>query len=755
VAGRVVRVLPDEPAIAKTFDYLVPDELGDQVRVGTRVRVDLGGRRVSGWIVELDVAPPPGVTPRRVAKLSGWGPTPDLIDLAHWAAWRWSGRPAALLRTANPERNVPALPAAPPRQSRPPTTDPFYTTLFATSPAPPVPEPDPEPGADREPEPAGVGGEPDLGDWWDEDGDWDLGHGDVDGGDEAWGGLFAPAGDDEAPGDDDRLDPEPADLRQIGLFDGIDQAGRPLTGPEAWSDASGGAHEVEGQVGLFDGLAPPTPSTPPTAGAPPTGPPTDLEAPTPWFDRPVAVGPWATDTPRPGPGPATGLDTQGRAVLRLPPAADPAEVALAAAARGNALVVCPNVELARHVGRRLRRAGVPVAAHPREWALGAAGATVVGTRAAAWAPVGDLAAVVVVDEHDEGHAQEQTPTWNARDVAAERARRAGVPCVLVSPCPSLEAQAWGPLTVLSRNDERAGWPLVDVVDRRRDDPRTGLVSPRLVDVLRSDRRVLCVLNRVGRARLLACSACGELARCEACDAALSQLEAGRLACPRCHRERPQVCAACGATRLKLLRQGVSRVREELEALVGEPVGEVSSLKDGPAAAAIAHAARVVVGTEAVLHQAGRADAVAFLDLDQELLAPRYRAAEQALGLLARAARLVGGRDGGGRLVLQTRAPRHEAVLAALHADPTRVAEAEAERRRLLRFPPAAALAEVSGAAAGAFVEALGRPPGVDVMGPADGRWLLRAPDHPTLCDALAATPRPPGRLRLSVDPLRV
>ena len=41
------------------------------------------------------------------------------------------------------------------------------------------------------------------------------------------------------------------------------------------------------------------------------------------------------------------------------------------------------------------------------------------------------------------------------------------------------------------------------------------------------------------------------------------------------------------------------------------------------------------------------------------------------------------------------------------------------------------------------------------MGPADGRWLLRASDHTTLCDALAATVRPPGRVRIEVDPLRV
>jgi primosomal protein N' (replication factor Y) len=569
-----VRVLPDEPAIAKTFDYLVPEKFGDQVRVGTRVRIPLAGRRVGGWIVAVDVEPPPGVTPRPLARLSGWGPTPDLIDLADWAAWRWAGRPAQFLRTANPDRNVWALPHPP---------------LSRQAPS--------EPASDRSP--------------------------------------------------------------------------------------------------------------------------------------------------------------SERTVLRLPPAVDPAEVVLDMARSGNTLVICPNLGMAQAVRQRLRREGLTAASHPRDWALGAAGATVVGTRAAAWAPVGDLAAVVVVDEHDESHAQEQTPTWNARDVVIERARRSGVPCVLVSPCPSLEALAWGPLTTPSRQQERAGWPLVDVLDRRHDDPRTGLVAPKLVDVLRSGRRVLCVLNRVGRARLLACSGCGELARCEACDAALTQLEAGRLACPRCSRERPQVCAACGATRLKLLRQGVSRVREELEALVGEPVGEVSSLNDDPDEKAIAGAARVVVGTEAVLHQVGRADVVAFLDLDQELLAPRYRAAEQALGLLVRAARLVGGRAGGGRLVLQTRVPRHEVVLAALHADPTRVADAERDRRELLRFPPAAALAEVSGPAAPAFVAALGRPAGVEVMGPADGRWLLRAPDHATLGDALAALPRPPGRLRLVVDPLRV
>jgi len=164
---------------------------------------------------------------------------------------------------------------------------------------------------------------------------------------------------------------------------------------------------------------------------------------------------------------------------------------------------------------------------------------------------------------------------------------------------------------------------------------------------------------------------------------------------------------------------------------------------------------VVVGTEAVLHHVDRADVVAFLDLDQELLAPRYRAAEQALALLARAARLLGGRAEGGRLLVQTALAHHEVLQAVLHADPTRVSAVEGARRLELGFPPVTALAAVSGAGAEALAVVLAADPTVEVLGPADGRYLVRAPDHATLADALAAAPRPPARVRVEVDPLRV
>ena len=113
--GRVVRVLPDVVGIDREFDYVVPpawDDAGraERVEVGAMVRVQLSGRRVAGWITAVDVEPDPGVRLAPLAKLSGMGPSADVLDLAGWAAWRWAGRRVPFLRAASPERMVAAAP---------------------------------------------------------------------------------------------------------------------------------------------------------------------------------------------------------------------------------------------------------------------------------------------------------------------------------------------------------------------------------------------------------------------------------------------------------------------------------------------------------------------------------------------------------------------------------------------------------------------------------------------------------------------
>ncbi len=466
-------------------------------------------------------------------------------------------------------------------------------------------------------------------------------------------------------------------------------------------------------------------------------------------------------------------------VVRLPPATDLLDLVLAAATdphvrarEGTVLVLVPFVGWAERLCARLTRRGL---AATTDWVEARAGwPVVVGSRAGAWSPVPVLGAVVVLDAHDDAYREESAPTYGAVDVAIERARRAGVPCVLTSPVPPVTLT--GDLTVAGPpHEERAGWPALERVDRRGADPRTGLFSQEFVrlaravldaphpDQTQTPAPLVCVYNRKGGARLLACSHCGELARCLRCGAAMAAAaDKATLHCPRCDEVRPLVCASCGRLKMKTLRAGVSRVRDELTALLGVEVEEVS----GPAPAGGGHRAggtdaRVLVGTEAVLHRVRRAATVAFLDIDLHLLAPRLSATDETLALLVRAGRLVGPRGSGpawARVQVQTRVPDHPALEAAVRGDPAPVQAEEEAVRRSSDLPPFSALALVSGALAPVYAAALAQDAAraggaVSVTTAGDGSWLVRAPDHDVLCDLLARVERPSGRgLRVAVDP---
>lgn len=464
------------------------------------------------------------------------------------------------------------------------------------------------------------------------------------------------------------------------------------------------------------------------------------------------------------------------ALLRLAPSTDLLDLVLAvlndpatSTRPGSVLVLVPSVGWAERLTDRLVRRGV---AATTDWAEARSGwPVVVGSRAAAWSPLPQLAAAVVLDAHDESYREESAPTYNAVETVAERARREGALCVLTSPAPPVALSAGRSVVALPPAAEKAGWATLQCVDRRGADPHEGLFSPEFVRLARAvlddaaqlaERGPLvCVFNRIGRARLLACVRCGELAQCTRCGAAVRQVEGG-LRCPRCEEERPLVCAACGGLRLKTLRVGVSRLREEVAALLGAEVAEVS----GAVEAGATNGAPVLMGTEAVLHRVRRASAVVFLDIDLHLLAPRFSATDETVALLARSSRLVGPRPDGpesARILVQTRVPDHPVLRALGRGTPELLAADEEAMRREAGLPPFVALALVSGplaptyladvrALAGSSDPARSRPPTVSEL--ADDRFLVRAADHRALCDLLAEVPRPSGRgLRIEVDPV--
>ena len=207
--------------------------------------------------------------------------------------------------------------------------------------------------------------------------------------------------------------------------------------------------------------------------------------------------------------------------------------------------------------------------------------------------------------------------------------------------------------------------------------------------------------------------------------------------------------------MKTLRAGVSRLREELAALLGVEVGEVAGPRR-PGPEPPVPDAPVLIGTEAVLHRVRRAAAVAFLDIDLHLLAPRLSATEETLALFVRAGRLVGARGSGAALGAGA-GPDPGARPSACwrrsrSGEPAPVLAEEVAIRRASALPPFAALALVSGALAPGLCRgaAPGAPHGPAASGVAvsvsplgDDRFLLRAPDARARC--ATSWPGRPGR----------
>lgn len=459
----------------------------------------------------------------------------------------------------------------------------------------------------------------------------------------------------------------------------------------------------------------------------------------------------------------------GVATLRLPPAGRTVDVvaALCRRAAATTLVVVP---LSRQVARLASELGPGAARLPDEWARVRAGscAVVVGSRSAVVAPIpdGQLRAIVVVAENDEALQETRSPTWHAREVAIERARRAGVPCVLVSAAPSVEAWLAGPVVSLPEREQRGGWPWVDIIDLREADPAKGRFPDEAVRALRGPGRAAVVAQLTGRLRALVCRSCGEVARCESCHSAVG-LDSDRLTCSRCGSSRGAFCATCGSVALRPWRVGVSRLAEELSKVLGEPIGEfVAGQTNVPTN-------RVVVGTEALLNGAWRnVGRVVLLDFDHVLLAPTARAGERAVGIVARATRLVGGRSrASGRVTVMTRAPDHPVVAAVVAGDVGDLAAAEADSRAAFGLAPARAVALLSGPGAPEYVAALRAaladdagvsdraaldgpldPRAVEISERGDGTHVVTAADSTTLANSLRLVGRPAQRLRIEVDP---
>jgi primosomal protein N' (replication factor Y) (superfamily II helicase) len=345
----------------------------------------------------------------------------------------------------------------------------------------------------------------------------------------------------------------------------------------------------------------------------------------------------------------------------------------------------------------------------------------VGPRSAVFAPVADLGLLVVDEEHDASYKHEGDPRYDAREVAAERARRACALLLLGSATPRAESVSRTARVRMERRVDGRPLPSVAVLDMREQRHALHPLSADALAEVRATRsKAILLLNRRGWSNFISCRSCGHVWFCPHCDVALVLHRAtGLLACHHCgHREHaPARCVACSSASVARHGAGTERLAHELAVALDDGSFPVFRLDADAAAAGEsrsgggagevlerfgASACGVLIGTQMVAkgHDFPDISLGIVFDADATLRFPDFRAEERTFALIAQLAGRVG-RGGGGRVLVQTIAPDARSIVHAAQHDADGFIAGELERRRALRYPPYAHLIRVTCSAASA------------------------------------------------------
>ena len=469
-------------------------------------------------------------------------------------------------------------------------------------------------------------------------------------------------------------------------------------------------------------------------------------------------------------------------------------LAVAAAAGAGAIAVVPD---ARDLARLERAAEAVLGANRfvalsaelgpaeryRRWIAVRRGQVrvVIGTRAAAYAPVAALGLVAIWDDGDDLHAEPRAPYAHVRDVLVQRSSLTGAALLVAAHARTAEAQllvdsGWAHEIVADRAVVRAAAPRVtpvgDDVEQARDPAAAAARLPSLAwrttrETLAAGHSVLVQVPRRGYVPSLACQRDRTSARCPACSGPLLATSGHAIpTCRWCGRPAGDwACPACGGRALRAVVVGAARTAEELgRAFPGVPVrtsgGErVLATVEGTAALVVA-----TPGAEPIAD--GGYGAALLLDGWALLSRPDLRAAEEALRRWSNAAALV---RPGGRVVVGADAAI-PVVQALVRWDPAGFAARELADRAALGFPPAVRMATVTGAAAAVadLLAASTLPPEATVVGPVPvdrdtERMLVRVPRASGLqlahalksAQALRSARKAPESVRVTLDPIEL
>ncbi len=336
---------------------------------------------------------------------------------------------------------------------------------------------------------------------------------------------------------------------------------------------------------------------------------------------------------------------------------------------------------------------------------------VIGTRSAVFAPVERLGVLILDEEQDGAYKSEQSPRYHARDVAKYRAAHEGALLVLGSATPSVETyygakQGKYPVFSLTERFMGTSLPEVQIADLRGQarEGRSGVIGQQLeselIDTLNRGKQAILFLNRRGNSRVIGCALCGWVPECPSCSTSMTYHSAsGRAMCHYCGAsvKITGTCPICGGTSLFTETPGTQKVEQELHEKF--PSARVLRMDADTMTTKGAHeklltqfakgGADILLGTQMVTKGLDfeNVTLVGVLDADQSLYAQDYRARERTFSLITQVVGRAGRRFDTGKAIIQTYSPSHPVILTAARQDYEAFYEREMETRQALQCPP--------------------------------------------------------------------
>jgi len=337
---------------------------------------------------------------------------------------------------------------------------------------------------------------------------------------------------------------------------------------------------------------------------------------------------------------------------------------------------------------------------------------VIGARSSIFAPLENLAIIIVDEEHESSYKQDEAPRYNARDMAVLRGDREKAAVLLGSATPSLES--WHNATTgkyqLVRLDQRVDdkkMPIVRVLDLRqqaRRSPEGGILSLPLRDAIEGriakGEQSILFLNRRGFSTSMLCEACGFVSVCPDCSVSLTfHRAAARLVCHVCgHTERaPKACPKCSDPGIRHAGVGTQKVEDALvrafpKARIARMDADSMTRKDAyreTLGAFKEGRIDILVGTQMIakgLHFPN-VTLVGIVNADLGLHLPDFRAGERTFQLLTQVSGRAGRGEMEGEVLVQTFTPFSPSIQFARHHDYEGFMDQEMEFRRNFMFPP--------------------------------------------------------------------